>query len=161
MAAKTAAKGLVLALLARSPDGLYTSQIAMALDMSETRASSATNWLAKEGMVIGVRDGMGKATQRRRWCVPQHETTCRAAVQGEAIKPAPWKRTGLGRVGQAAAPALHADVKWTRAEPFVDRRYTPSSVERFFSAIGPGRYMPSDSAIERAYAERDTVQSGR
>ena len=46
------------------------------------------------------------------------------------------------------------NVKVTICQAGADTRFVPERVEPFFSAMTPGSYISTGSAIERAYSER-------
>jgi len=147
------AKARILELLADKPAGMHSRQIALTIDISEQRANNACYEMGKFGMVIGVHDGCsaGKATRQKRWCLPQHEATTREASKSIPAKATVWKKTGVGRLVHGAATAPITGAKVTICPSFVDRRYTPDHIEPFFSAMTPGSYLHTGSAIERAY----------
>ena len=54
-----------------------------------------------------------------------------------------------------AAPIVPKGVKVTVCPSGRDDRFTPSRVEPFFSALAPGNYLRTGSAIERAYGDKE------
>lgn len=152
VAAPGTLKARILELLAESPIGMGTSEIASALEVTEGGTSSSCNGLQRIGLVIGVHAGAGKAHQKRRWCVPQHEATCRADVLVAPAKSAMWSKSGLGRIDPAAkvvGPIPEVKV----VVGFEDNRFRVDADEApmVFRALRPGQYLPADTWAAKVY----------
>ena len=143
------AKARALELLAATPTGLHSKQFSDALGISEARANAVMSQLGKAALVVGVLDPLGKATQRRRWCLQQHEAACRAAVDASR-KPRKKPKLSPKLVGDGA---VTAKTKITICPAGKDHRHTvqPEEVAPFFSGMKPGQYMPADTWGARAY----------
>lgn len=147
-------KAAILKLLEDSPSGKSARQVALAIGKCRDQMLTRLAELAQQGKVVSVTvPSTGRSAQV--WFHKIHEA--------EAVKAGPlgWggmKAKRARTVAQALAPktTLRDDgAKIIVAEPFVDRRFVPDRVEPFFSAMAPGSYLRTGSAVERAYAERD------
>ncbi len=63
-------------------------------------------------------------------------------------KPAPFA---------SAEPIMPKGVKVTVCPSSTDTRFKPARVEPFFSALAPGNYLRTGSAIERAYGDKESA----
>lgn len=67
------------------------------------------------------------------------------------------ERMTIKRVVASTGPVIvPAGLVPIQCQAFTDSRFTPERVEPFFSAMAPGSYIRTGSAIERAYAERES-----
>lgn len=148
-AARGEVKAAILDLLKMSPSGKSGRQVAAALDRSTDQMLTRLAELQHQGKVtVGYVD-----VNRRRqkvWFHPDH------AASAAELSPAEWGARKATTVARALAPksartASTGGPVVTKAPPFVDRRFTPERVEPFFSAMTPGSYIRTGSAIERAY----------
>jgi len=153
-AARGEVKAAILKLLEASPSGKSARQVALAIDKPRDQMLTRLGELGAQGKVVSVKvPGTGRPVQV--WFHAMHrENALQAGPLGWGGTKAKRART----VAQALAPktTLTADgAKVVVADPFVDRRFVPDRVEPFFSAMAPGSYLRTGSAVERAYAERD------
>ncbi len=99
------------------------------------------------------RDAKGKGRAARYWpagCTPVVDV---APVKPARQTPAP-KAEKPPKQAEPAAPRpiiIPANVKRTVCPSGKDQRFTVHKAEPFFSAMTPGRYLRTGSAIERAY----------
>ena len=156
---KTSARGevkaAILKLLEDSPSGKSARQVALAIGKCRDQMLTRLAELAQQGKVVSVTvPSTGRSAQV--WFHKIHEA--------EAVKAGPLGWGGLKAkrartVAQALAPktTLREDgAKIIVAEPFIDRRFVSERVEPFFSAMTPGSYLRTGSAVERAYVERES-----
>lgn len=152
------------------PDGCDTAEMAQALQVSYTHAGGTMCTAVERGLIRWVHAPFGKAHNRRVYFAIKH---C-PERWGEASRKPPQGRPGKGvsasirqwsakggrlakttvtKAQERAGFASHDRV----APPTVygpsttDTRYTVDKPEPFFSAMRPGNYLQSGSAIERAY----------
>jgi hypothetical protein len=149
-------KAAIMQLLESAPSGKSARQVAVALGKDAGQMLTRLGELADHGKVIGVVPQVKSGRPTKIWFA------ARFADQAAAAGPIGWARkrtpvrsrtiadalrpTALGQDGSADGPKI------TRAAPFVDRRFVPDRVEPFFSAMRPGNYLRTGSAIERAYS---------
>lgn len=149
--------------LDRHPDGCDATDVASALGLTYSHITGAMIVACEQGLVRWVHAPFGRANNRRVYFTPRH---CPAVWGEDSRKPAQkkpamnWKERAKARIEakatQAQCAAGFASVGRevvVKAPPLVDRRFTPDRVEPFFSAMKPGSYIRTGSAIERAYAE--------
>ena len=106
--------------------------------------------LQSAGRVIGVVLPVLTGKTSKLWFAPQF------AERAKAAGLAGWAKRSTS-IAQAMAPKPMkpaAEPVRITAPPLVDRRFTPERVEPFFSAMEPGSYLRTGSAVERAYMER-------
>lgn len=152
MTEKTGAimKARILAVLADAPSGKSARQIALMLDASNKLMSTRLAELQSAGRVIGVVLPVLTGKTSKLWFAPQF------AERAKAAGLAGWAKRSTS-IAQAMAPKPMkpaAEPVRITAPPLVDRRFTPERVEPFFSAMEPGSYLRTGSAVERAYMER-------
>lgn len=145
-------KAAILKVLDAAPNGKSGVQIALALDKSKSQTMTRLSELQAQGKVLGIVVPQAKGKPLKRWfALKFREQAMAAGIPGSAR---------ATTVAKAMAPktALREDgAKIIVAEPFVDRRFVPDRVEPFFSAMTPGSYIRTGSAIERAYESREAA----
>jgi hypothetical protein len=149
-------KAAIMRLLESAPSGKSAKQVAFALGKDRDQMLTRLGDLADQGKVIGVVPQVKSGRPTKIWFA------ARFAEQAAAAGPIGWARKRTPVRDRTIADALRPKAMWqdgsadgpkiTRAEPFVDRRYVPDRVEPFFSALRPGSYLRTGSAIERAYS---------
>lgn len=156
---ETSLRTLLLAALDRSPSGRTTTSLAREVCSPTKRVAGRLAEMQRAGRLIGVVPKVESGRQIKLWFALQH------AEQAAAAGPVGWAAAATKRqtakrattIAQAMAPKPMkpaADPVRITAPPFVDRRFTPERVEPFFSAMTPGSYLRTGSAVERAYMER-------
>lgn len=145
-------KAAILKVLDAAPNGKSGVQIALALDKSKSQTMTRLSELQAQGKVLGIVVQQAKGKPLKRWFALQFREqamaaglpgSARATTVAKAMAPKPTRRK------DGDGPIV------TEAPKFVDMRFTPERVEPFFSAMTPGSYIRTGSAIERAYAERE------
>ena len=150
----------VLAALDRRPVGMYVSDLCIAVQAQRGTITRLMHNMRKSGMVAGIREGCQQASNRTRYYLAKHEAAAKAA-SAEA-KGWQW---GTGRRTKAELRAGSKPSKRSASGPAVvtgktkvtvcpcgmDQRFTVHKPEPFFSALAPGNYLTTGSAIERAY----------
>lgn len=147
-----AVKAAILEYLSKHPGGRSAREVAAAINRARDGVSTRLAELQDTGRVIGILVHHNKGRDYKLWFAVEFEAQARLAgdpgfvrarTVAKALAPKPTRRhDGGGPV-------------FIEAPKFVDMRFTPERVEPFFSAMTPGSYLRTGSAIERAYAERD------
>jgi len=165
-----ATKDRILQLAATHPCGLHSDIIAITVDASAPLVRNRCTELGRAGMLAYVNDPSKESRRRVRWCLPRDIETCKAAVQasggnglrGKNVPAKPENRPAGAGIGGWKAKGSTKRADAPAAEPaklFVpsclDTRYTVHQVTPFFSAMTPGSYIRTGSAIERAYGGRE------
>lgn len=160
-------RGRILQLLEEHPDGIHARDVASLLGLEYVRAASCCSDLKSMGLIGSLPDPLGRSSaggsNRQRWFLPEHEPRVRklvaqiqkqAAVEakpkGRAQHTTEWSRAGLGRI-DVQLRAAKTPAPTVTIAPTPPSRYEATSVEPFFSAMRPGSYLRTGSAIERAY----------
>lgn len=153
MAAKDtgAVKCALIDLLRAAPGGKFARELAALVDRSPNGIATRLAELQESGRVVAAHVGI-----RKRWFALEHADHAQqlAAVEGWKFSSGVAKRETVRTIAAALAPhsmRSGAEPMRTVAQPFVDRRFVPDRVEPFFSAMRPGNYLRTGSAIERAY----------
>ena len=155
---KSPHRAAALALLDQFPGGKYARDIAVILDVTPGRAAKMMTALSEAGAVESVREGSQRAAIRARYFLPQHREAAMEAHH--ASKGVTW---GFGRTAPTGvkrrpepkkAITAPAEPVHTDCPRFVDSRFAVARPEPFFSAMRPGNYLRTGSAIERAYGGR-------
>lgn len=137
-------KTKIVELLKQYPQGVSAAHLAIHVERSRDRVLSRLAELQDTGRVIGVL--IPGPPKRKLWFSVEFAQQAKAAgAVNQNVHN--WKSRPAKHIG--AVPA--GEPKLTRAEPFVDRRWISDQVTPFFSAMRPGSYLKTGSAIERAY----------
>lgn len=141
-------KHRVLEMLKQRPDGMLNHELSAELGVKESSVSTTCSELGKSGLIAGVLDPIGKAHQRRRWCMPEFAEAVRAQINrvapGSAERKKAHKQALIG-------PADYSRAKVTIA-PTPEPRFHVETPEPVFSAMRPGSYLQADTWTARAYA---------
>lgn len=115
-------KAAILELLAKSPTGKSGREVAMAIGCDRGRTLTRLAELQEQGKVLGVTPTVVSGRKIKVWFHPQF------AAQAEKTGPRGWSKKST-TVAKALAPksarAGSGPIE-TKAEPFVDRRWTPT-----------------------------------
>ena len=156
-----------LALLAANPEGIGSASCAKALGIDIKAASKKLQRMASVGDVDTVHepDG-GSACRRLRYFLPEHVEAAMAAhreymaARRNPPKAARERRPVVRRPAPVVervpvAPPPLAPPPYVGEVVPPRRPFVVTEVPRFFSAMTPGSYLRTGSAIERAYAEME------
>ena len=146
---RTASRAVLLKLLDGNRSGMTVEAISQAMAIRYNTVTELCSEMARDGLIVGRMGGTGKRHNQKTWfrpeCAPPEEL--------------PWKSTMVTIKPRAA-------VKWkpdaeVRMSPkfkgvqtcpgFSPVTYRPEVAEPFFSAMRPGSYLSTGTAIERAY----------
>ena len=129
--------------LEAATEGMDVPEIAAQTGVGERECNRALGSLRDRGEAVSFhKPGVPHANI---WCLPQHEHAARAAAQrlqleieGRKVKHRPNPVDSPGPV--------------VRGSPHYGTYGYPATMERIFSGLRPGQYLPAESAIARAYA---------
>lgn len=129
----------LLDLAAERPDGITAAEAADWIGLTPNKASNILKRLVRFRHLAHV---PGAGTVKMRYCLPQHEAQVREAQQAaiDIWRNPPVSEPSTPYVGEIVPPRRPIEI---------------GQVPRFFSAMTPGSYLRTGSAIERAYAERE------
>lgn len=137
----------ILEALRKYPAGKSSTELAVMTDATESRTTKALSRLVARGVIGSLREGTVQASNRRRFYAVEHKAQAVAAnrefiaarVRGNAKTP---NKSKLALRLDPAQPACTKRAKVTICPSGKDCRFTPDSVEPFFSkTLGIGRYM--------------------
>ena len=144
---RVSARSRILELLGQHVS-LHRERICRILDLSEKRAGEALYELTQAGLVVGIKDGVGRENNRRAWCLPEHAEKVRQAAL-EAMK-AQLKAGPKPRAVGPQGPTV-CNVEPVILPGFTGRQFQSESPEPIFSGRPIGAYPePASTAYARS-----------
>lgn len=138
--------------LQRCPEGVHMASLAWRASVSVGATHRRLLKLLECGAVLRIPDPSHGQPRRVRWCLPDAAEATKASI-AEARERSKVKRGhGLGAFPLKPLPRDSNGHEYVPAP--VDMRYHVEKPEPFFSAMRPGSYIKTGSALARAYGEQ-------
>jgi len=141
-------KSQLIELLRTAPSGKFSRELAAFVERDPSRVATRMAELQESKRVVAVNVG-----RRKLWFLPEYAENARKIAQDGGFDFSMGLRRSL-----PASVAMRPVTTRVAGEPVrticpsgADHRFTVHNPEPFFSAMQPGSYMRTGSAIERAY----------
>lgn len=138
--------------LKRFPEGVHMTSLAWRASVSVDAAHRRLLKLLECGAVVRIPAPSHGQPRRLRWCLPDAVAATKASIAADAERSKVMRGHGLGAFPLKPLPRDSNGHEYVPAP--VDMRYHVEKPEPFFSAMRPGSYLKTGSALARAYGEQ-------